>query len=309
MSAACWRGVDVQLYFYDATFITHDRSSKEWVRGIALELIERGIAIPFRCFIRADSFNDGDDELIILLKNAGLVSVFVGFEAASDTALSGFDKGATAADNWTTVRLLKKHSLLGATNGFIMFTPYSTFPELRANATFLLETGQASFWNLTQRVQLFPGVKLLSVLERDRLLISNTTCPEVFGYRFVDARVETLANALDCNDHPLIRQENSFVRYVKNQVSYVSRLLANIGEVAAQVESARARVDHDCHKIDELNVNAFGSFVELAERGWDASQFQAVKTVYYTTLNSALETLKADFGVFLDVLNQDDSEA
>jgi radical SAM superfamily enzyme YgiQ (UPF0313 family) len=302
------RGVDVELYFYDATFITRDQASKNWVREIARRLVEEGIRVPFRCFVRADSFaeTEEDEDLLRLLKKAGLTSVFVGFESAGDAPLDAFNKGVKAQDNWTAARLLRKHSLLGVTNGFIMFSPYSTFPELRQNAAFLLETGQASFWNLTQRVQLFPGVQLLKDLERDGLLVGAPDATAVFGYRFRDPAVATLAVALDWNEHPLIRRENSFVRYVKNTLNHITRLLEEGPQAGADpADAARRRVEADCSAIEALNAAAFEGFVTLAETGWDPGRFEAIRHDYLRALGSALDRLEAGYLTFLDVLDRE----
>jgi anaerobic magnesium-protoporphyrin IX monomethyl ester cyclase len=297
------RGVDVELYFYDATFVTKDRPSKAWAREIAQRLVDAGVRIPFRCFARADSFSDDDDDLINLLKKAGLVSVFVGFEAAGDAPLNQLDKGVKAQDNWAAVRLLRRHSLLGVTNGFIMFSPHATFAELRENAAFLLQANQASYWNLTQRVQLFPGVKLLSVLERDGLLLNNNGAPEVLGYRFRDPRVGILADALDWNDHPLIRRENSFVRYVRNTLNHMIRLLEERPGTEVHIQSGRRSVEAACSSIEALNVTAFDQFLTIAESGWNEDVFQSTRNHYLGALEDALEHLECAFRKFLDDLD------
>jgi hypothetical protein len=89
----------------------------------------------------------------------------------------------------------------------------------------------------------------------------------------------------------------------------MSHLLTDAGPVAAHIESAREPVESDCHRIDTLNVDTFLSFVGLAERGWDATRAGAMKAAYLANLRSALETLRASFGAFLDVVNEGCPEA
>jgi len=304
------RGVDVELYFYDATFITKGPRSKQWAREIAEGLISEGVSIPFKAFVRADSFSQADDRLIDLLKRAGLVGVFVGFESATDEVLASFDKGASADQNREAYELLKRHSILETTNGFIMFGPYSTLEGLRENASFLLRTRQASYWNLSQRLQLFPGVRLLAKLEKDGLLLSQQDPCGVYSYRFRDPLVGMLAEALDWNNDPTVQHENSLVRYVKNTINYINRSCynKNIYE-STNINTARTRLETRFKKIGNLNHRIFNLFLDIALGGWSGRMFEKVRRTYLRSLEGELEELTVDFRTFLETFQSVNLEA
>lgn len=82
------KGADLRMQFYDATFVTPDKIGKKWALDIAEGLIRNNIKIPYDIFARADSFTEEDENLILKLKESGLVSAFVGFESNTDTILS-----------------------------------------------------------------------------------------------------------------------------------------------------------------------------------------------------------------------------
>jgi radical SAM superfamily enzyme YgiQ (UPF0313 family) len=300
------RGIDVTLYFYDATFIPLDPISKKWGREIAEGLIQRGICIPFKAFMRADSFTEAkDQELIELLKQAGLRSVFVGFESGSNEILDVYAKGASVEQNMQTVEMLRKYGLFGVTNGFIMFGPYSTLDNLRSNVEFLVASDQASYYNMSQRMQVFPGLKLIDTLKKDGLLLPPTSFNSVYHYRYLDARAGLLAEKLDFNEDPIIQRENSFVRYVRNTKTKIEGLLAKQGGIDSELRRLGEVVDDQWRKIGQMNASIFQRFVDLAENGWSEGEFLILKERFLRELDAELDQLEDCFESFLEYLNEE----
>jgi anaerobic magnesium-protoporphyrin IX monomethyl ester cyclase len=299
------RGIDVTLYFYDATFIPPDPVSQAWGREIAEELIRRGIRIPFKAFMRADSFTEKDAELIELLKRAGLRSVFIGFESGSNEVLEAYAKGASVEQNLKTVQMLKRYGLYGVTNGFIMFGPYSTLPNLRSNVDFLLASDQASYYNMSQRMQVFPGLKLEEGLREDGLLLPRPSFNSVYHYRYLDARAGALAEKADFNDHPTIQRENSFVRYVRNTKTKIEGLLAQRGIEDAGLQRLGEAVDRQWRVIGQMNARTFHRFIDLAENGWSEDEFQARKSQFLDDLDTELDRLEGCFETYLEYLHEE----
>jgi radical SAM superfamily enzyme YgiQ (UPF0313 family) len=301
------RGIDVTLYFYDATFIPPDPISKQWGREIAEGLIRRGISIPFKAFMRADSFTDSeeDTELIELLKRAGLASVFVGFESGSNEILDAYAKGASVEQNLATVEMLRRYELFGVTNGFIMFGPYSTLDNLRSNVDFLLASDQASYYNMSQRMQIFPGLKLVESLKRDGLLLPQRSFNSVYHYRYRDPRAGILAERVDFNDDPVVQRENSFVRYVRNTKSKIERELARRGISSSRAGRLGELVDREWRQIGRMNGRTLNRFIDMAEAGWSEEEFLEVKATFLRDLDAALDRLQERFEDFLGVLEEE----
>lgn len=293
-------GLQAKLYFYDANFVTQDKKGKEWARNIAEGMIKRRIYIPFEIFARADSFTDEDDELINLMKKAGLESVFIGFESSSEDVLGVYNKGVTAIQNRRVVEFLKRHGVLGVTNGFIMFGPYVTFKGLKENAEFLLLTEQGSFWNMSQRLQLFPGITLIGKLKNEGLLKPNYSSLNVYGYDFKDHRVALLAEKLDFNDEPVTKRENALVRYIKETSNRLKKIAAVSDFHNSALLSLQQKLDLKLQEIGQLNFCFFNELVDLAEHDWSEGIFLEKKFYYFKKTGVALNDLEDIFKSYLE---------
>ncbi len=78
-----------------------------------------------------------DSDLFTMMKNAGLIGVYLGIESGSDAQLKRLHKGVTAEDNLRAVRILKQNGIRIA-GGFIMFDPLmENLEEIKENVAFL----------------------------------------------------------------------------------------------------------------------------------------------------------------------------
>ena len=134
------------VHFYDDEFIGPGSVGRNRAREIAEEIMRRRIKTKFYIFTRADNLVYDGGELLRLLKDAGLVRVFVGIESGIETELRLFRKGTTTEQNVSALRLLREVGVSMPASGFIMFHPYSSFETLRHNALFLREIGHHSLY-------------------------------------------------------------------------------------------------------------------------------------------------------------------
>jgi radical SAM superfamily enzyme YgiQ (UPF0313 family) len=298
------RGLQAKLYFYDANFVTRDKVGKQWAREIAEGMIKQGIYIPFEIFARADSFTEEDNDLVNIMKKAGLDSVFIGFESGTEDVLGAYNKGISAAQNRRAVEILKKYNILGVTNGFIMFGPYITLRGLKESAEFLLMTGQASFWNMSQRLQLFPGIALIDKLREEKLLKPDYSSLNVYGYEFKDPHVEVLAKKLDFNNEPVTRKENSLVRYIKETINYLQKLALSKNFHDSFSLSLKKQLDAKFQQICHINFIFFNEVVDLSKNKWSEKIFQEKKTHYLKKIADELDKLENIFKSYLKCFNE-----
>lgn len=298
------KGLQAKVYFYDANFVTLDKMGKQWAREIAEELVKRSVYIPFEIFARADSFSNDDDGLINIMKKAGLESIFIGFESGSEEVLDAYNKGVSAAQNRKAAKILKKHAVLGVTNGFIMFGPYVTFKGLREGAEFLLLMGQASFWNMSQRLQLFPGIALIKKLKQEKLLKSDYSSLDVYGYDFKDPRVGLLAEKLDFNNEPVTKRENALVRYIKETSDRMDKIAVNNGRNSVLSLSLKKNLDAKLHDICRINFSFFNEVVDLSERVWSNANFHEKKSSYLIKMGNELNKLENTFKSYVECFNE-----
>ena len=93
-----------KVLFYDDVFILN----KEWLRDF-LCLYKKEILIPFSCDARIDTL---DEEIIIMLKEAGCFCLRFGIESGNEKIRNGILKKEISDDNIINiVRVLKKHKL------------------------------------------------------------------------------------------------------------------------------------------------------------------------------------------------------
>lgn len=80
-----------------------------------------------------------DSDLFALMKETGLIGVYLGIESGSDAQLKRMNKGVTAEENLRAVRILKENGIRIA-GGWIMFDPeMENLEELKENIAFLRE--------------------------------------------------------------------------------------------------------------------------------------------------------------------------
>lgn len=153
--------------FTDDDFIGPGKAREHAIR-IADELIRRkpGVTLGLEC--RADEI---DEDLLKLLKEAGLVSVFLGIESGVQRQLDTYNKRISVEQNRKAIELVRKLDLR-MYPGFIPFDPYTTVEEIQENMQF---TRDVKLWGdnagpTPVKVILFPGVPLIEKLREDGLL-------------------------------------------------------------------------------------------------------------------------------------------
>jgi len=307
-----FKGMHRLIHFYDANFIYPTTVGRRWVREIAEGILARGMRLSFAVYMRADSLTDGDEELIELLTRAGWSSAFVGLEAGSQDMLDKYNKRTSVEQNHWILNTLHRFGVETTTNGFIMFNPYTTLADARANAGFLLDTDQATFWNLTGRLQLFPGVKLIDIMREDGLLLPDYSHLNVHGYRFADERIALLVDKLSFGDHDVPTRENYLGRYIEVVHFEVGRRLTEMAR------EGRGLSPEDQHRADRLsagivqarqavqqgNYRFFLRTVESAETGWDEAAFLEMRDAYLSRSSDGLDELRRRFDDYLDYISE-----
>ncbi|HLG31119.1 MAG TPA: radical SAM protein, partial [Candidatus Brocadiales bacterium] len=136
------------FYFADANFFgppEADEYGKERARRLAELIIRNGLKIGFGIECRA---NDVEEKTFSALVHAGLKQVFLGIESGSQTSLNRFRKGVSVEVNKRAIQTIRKFGIEPSL-GFIMFEPYSTLTDIRANLDFLKEMNLLSTPSVT----------------------------------------------------------------------------------------------------------------------------------------------------------------
>ncbi|OLN29406.1 B12-binding domain-containing radical SAM protein [Desulfosporosinus metallidurans] len=294
------------LHIYDDNFIGSGRKGRERAKEIAREMLNRGLKIPFDIFCRVDSF-DGDEELLRLLKEAGLVSAFLGLESGLSDTLKLFNKGTTPAQNIAAVQLMERYNIATPASGFIMFHPYVTFEELRKNAEFLLSVGQATFWNLSVNLILFKGTKLVEKVRKDNFLGNMIYNWAAYEYQYLDPTVSELAKAMDFTNHPIMIRLDSSVRYVENMLCRLTEQIKELGDDSLNkkvMSEHRLKVRNQLCSIQEKSVGFFLNAINLSEDN-RMSSYNQLKEKFLTDTDVEINRLNDIFEDYIQIIEKE----
>jgi radical SAM superfamily enzyme YgiQ (UPF0313 family) len=293
-----------KVYFYDANFITGSARSKQWARRLAELMIATDAVMPFEVFMRGDSLDPDDDDLVALLKQAGLEAVFIGIESFSESDLQVLHKRISPRRMQETLELLGRHGVLGPTAGVIMFNPYSTDASLLETAQLLERYEYASFWNLSQKLQIFPGVALLRTLRGDELIRGYDSSAKVYSYRFRDPAIEELSeHLLRLNDDKAVIRDNALPRHVKTELFRLLGRAASAGISSHDLDEIVAGVRAAIRENNRVNVRYFEDAVALNRAEGCRRSVTARTAAYLEDLSHNLDHLEGAFGRALSDLH------
>jgi hypothetical protein len=220
--------------------------------------------------------------LILHLIASGLRRVFIGLESGNTEELTHFAKRATLEETRQALLFLSDLGLPVRT-GFIMFTPYSTFENLRANLEFMKQEGfLASTADLTTRLELYTGAVEITRLRRDNLLTDNPW-NNPYAYRFKDYRIEAPALALS-NLRALNRPYHYWESiHMARLVAAGALLTPAVCEHNVIYQKAQI-LNKDIYEmwdfLAQRNQEFFLAVLELAEKKWDELKFSQLVTTY-----------------------------
>lgn len=183
-----------------------------------VELAPRGVEVMVRA--RVDYLTTYEAELTraleVLVGHGSLTPYLIGFENFSDAELQRYNKGITAATNLEGVRKLTAlaeqwpHLNLSPSQGFILFGPWTTLDDLKANVAALAEL---DFRRLRgglarSKLRLNPDAALVARARADGLLLeahaqadqdnaAQTGYQAEIPYRFADAETERVWSLLN----------------------------------------------------------------------------------------------------------------
>lgn len=130
---------------------------------------------------------------LALLKQAGLVWVFMGVESGSSTQLTRFGKGISIEETKKASAILEQLGV-GVEAGFIMFDPFMTLKDIRENILFLKDTGLYKYIAYpfsTLRAE--PGSAILKEIQKAGLIRGDYDYNWLeFPYNFQDKGVESI---------------------------------------------------------------------------------------------------------------------
>lgn len=289
------------IIFCDDNFIGPYEYGRKRAREIARLIVESGLSVYFWIMCRVDSFPDGDDDFVRLLKKAGLWGVFLGVESGVVSQLEAYGKSINVTKNEPTVNLFKEHNIM-VELGFIMFHPYVTFNELRANAEFLYRVRESGIFKyFANRLELYPKIGFIEDLRQRNLLVNDYRYNLLYGYRFLDHRIRNLAIAMEkiANE---IQTMDEIVWNLKRLSQLISLFIdecqnaSAMHTLAEKLFQIKSSIDNIECNIGEINYQEFLKYLEIASNRREISEYRPVK-------NGHKDRLSAEIREFIEPLN------
>ncbi|MHB1456605.1 MAG: B12-binding domain-containing radical SAM protein [Armatimonadota bacterium] len=157
--------------FVDDDFLGPSEKTHARAVQIADEIKLRGQKITFSIECRADNI---DEEIVEILKNAGLSGILIGIESGVQRQLDTYNKRITVEENKQAIEMLQKSGIKFAA-GFIMLDPYVTVDEVSENMQFMREMNLSGDQKKTMvqaftKLKLFEGTPIADKLREDGLV-------------------------------------------------------------------------------------------------------------------------------------------
>lgn len=154
-----------------------------------------GYNLVFKCYIKANSLHDTpkDNALLKKMSDTGFKTIFVGIESGNTADLKLYNKLTTVEENYTILRLLKKHGIAPQI-GFINFNPYSTLETIKQNYYFLVNVQMDNlFMYVYSYMRIYKYTVMYKRIISDNLSIAGETyLDDKSIYHFADPKVQKL---------------------------------------------------------------------------------------------------------------------
>jgi radical SAM superfamily enzyme YgiQ (UPF0313 family) len=214
----------VRLFlFNDDEFADRSLRSRRWVKELGEEIRARELDIDFVVQLRV---SDCIEEVLLPLKKAGLIGVFVGVESISQNVLNHFNKQVKKEDILQALALVERLGLK-LEMGFIMFEPDMTIMDVRENLEWLCHCRHWVCADFCSFAIPFNGTPLREKLVQEGRLITKSWY-DAGVYEFKDPRVGAMFDSvqplrpriLEMND--LINEGKAAYRRALNHVKRMS---------------------------------------------------------------------------------------
>ena len=180
--------------FTSSSFEDPGDLGKERINKFCDKVIESKISVSFKCYLRAETFDENDIELLRKMKMAGFNQVYVGVESGNDEDLRLYAKRANVNDNKKMLELLNKAGIYGGEFGFIMFNPYSDLKRISSNYYFLADNNPFNMHNFVSKLIVFKGTKIYEMLQKDNMIINKkkSSYNMIEDFHFADKEITDL---------------------------------------------------------------------------------------------------------------------
>ncbi|MBD3227517.1 MAG: radical SAM protein [Candidatus Lokiarchaeota archaeon] len=277
------------IQFSDDNFVGYNRD-KSRIYTIANEILNRGIQVKFDIRCRADSFIiDEDDNLLELLKESGLNSILLGIDGGCDSTLELFNKGITEKKNLNMINYLRSKDIV-LQMGYIMFHPYLTIFSLKKQLDFFIKSKQTLYSQMTNRLEIYPGIDLIDDLERAGFLVDQDH-KNIYPYKYMDENVKIVAENLT----KIQAKMDKFDGLIQH-LELIEPDMKNLSKIN-DLKDIIHKIYREKNEIVNVYYDLFNFSILLVKKGWKSKKFTE-----YT--NSCIQILEEKYKSINNLINK-----
>jgi len=245
------------IIFHDDDFFTRNHE-RDLARVTALRDALRRRDVNDLAFVVKARPDDLDDRVFAVLREIGLLRVYIGIEAGSTQGLKTLGRGVDVAQNERALAFLRRLDVYACYN-MLVFDPDSTIRSLRSSFGFVRDNADVPM-NFC-RTEIYPGTPLHLRLSREERLIGDS-----FGWDY------------EISDAPAERAFRIFARSFLDRnfrcdglmnstlgLGYHLHLLRHFYP-RTLTSDLRANVEHAIRKVNLDCVDRMSRVIDFAER-------------------------------------------
>ncbi len=175
--------LDKRYFIFNDSVFWKNNSDNDRIKEFIREVKKRNLKFYFMIYLSLT--NKIPDDILIGLKEIGLIRVFFGVENISNSFSKNNNKYISATD---TENFIEKLSNLNISYhiGFILFSPYTTYNELKENIDFLYKLKKLFRPGIiVEKMRILLGSKDANLLYED-----NSKIDQAYNYKILDSKVD-----------------------------------------------------------------------------------------------------------------------
>lgn len=212
------------IWFVDDVFTV----SHKWIREFVEEIKHRNLKIPFECITRAERLND---EILILLKEAGCFRIWIGAESGSQKIIDAMDR---RVDIDMVKKMILKTNKMGIETGTFIMVGYPGEDESDINKTIqYLKDANPTQYTITiaypiKGTSLYNEIKenIISNLNWETTTDRDIEFKRTYSRKYYNYAVKRIVN--EVNQHREKQQGNHFISLKLKSKSVAAKILMKV---------------------------------------------------------------------------------
>lgn len=259
------------IHFTDEEFIGPGVRGRKRACKIAELIIEKQLDINFSMYCRADNV---EEQTFLLLKKAGLDSVFLGVEFGVQDSLDRYLKGITVAQIKKALSTLESLKIKTKV-GYMMFEPLIQLEEFRESLRFCFENLKFTLRRVMSQMAIYPNsgayYRLKDKVEFDEQLTFDPLFGDHLKYKFKDEKVEFLFRMLK-ESLPVISPSKKYLEIMNERSKERKNALIKqwSSDVYHMIDEAATQISIESN-LTEKNLMSYSSSFKERLEVWDRS--------------------------------------